>query len=103
MRKRLIIWLLLMAAMTTWAMADVIWVPEDDFLNEYMDEAQPEGRSYYANSPRGSVYLYEEPLAQEVLDRGEGGFVPGKTLGEIQNEHLLYIDFTLSYGGRLWG
>ncbi|MBU5625608.1 hypothetical protein KQI82_01500 [Oscillibacter sp. MSJ-2] len=101
--KRLAVWLLLIVCMTTWAAADVIWVPEDDFLNKHMDEAQHEGRSYYANSPRGSVCLYKEPLGQEAIERGENGFVVGKTLGEIQNEHLMYIDFTLSYEGQLWG
>lgn len=92
--KRSLVFLLMAIALTVWAGADVIFVPEDDFLEEHMDEAQYEGRSYYANSPEGSASLYRAP--QEA----SGG---GEEIGRIQNQQLLYIGFTLEYGGQLWG
>ena len=105
--KRIWTMLALTAALTlalaSVSLADVIWAPADDFLEEHLDECDYENRSYYANSPAGMVCLYEEPLSRAAVEAAPDGWVSGKTLGQIRNGHALFVQFTLDYAGQRWG
>lgn len=56
--------LILMLSLSTTAFADVIWIPEDLFLNQHMADCERTDRSYRALS---EVKIYEDPESPKVL------------------------------------
>ncbi len=60
----LIFALVLMLSMSTAVLADVIWIPDDLFLNQHMKDCERTDRSYRALT---EVKVYEDPESRKVL------------------------------------
>ena len=74
--KRIISFLLTLVLVLTLApavLADVIWIPEDPFLNKHMGDCGMHDRSYYAAGPDGEVIVYESPESSVVAKKLENG------------------------------
>lgn len=80
MKKIRSLWIAVMlaAAVSFPAMADLIWVPENDFLSEHDKECEYSGRRYYVNGKKGYGCVYENPESRLLLDR-------------IPNGEILYV------------
>ena len=70
--------------------ADVIVLPENDFILQKLDSCERHGRSYYANSKDGFVSLSSAPGANREVAR-------------FANGERLNITFTYDDGGEIWG
>ena len=55
----LILALIFALMLTPGVMADVLWIPDDPFLNSH--DCSQHDRSYYAAGPDGQVVVYESP------------------------------------------
>lgn len=74
----LLLALVFLLALTPAVHADVIWVPEDPFLEDHMDQCTYLQRGYYAAGPNGSVTVYaspESPTVVKKLTNGEYVFI----------------------------
>lgn len=70
----LLLSLVLALALTPAVLADVIWIPEDPFLEKHMEDCSHHQRGYYAAGPDGSVTAYSSPESSAVekeLSNGE--------------------------------
>ena len=63
----------------TTALADVLYTPEDDFLEEHFSDFQFNQRSYYANGETGYLELFSKPGGSSLgfAQNGEPFFVTG--------------------------
>jgi hypothetical protein len=75
MKRTLSLLLVLIAilALAPAVSADLIWIPEDDFLNDHMDDCSHHQRYYYAAGPDGAVTVYDSPESSAVSARLENG------------------------------
>ena len=64
--------------------ADVIWVPEDPFLEDHMSQSSHHERNYYTAGPNGSVTVYKSPESAAVVKQ-----LPN---GELLNISWIYTD-----------
>ena len=74
----LLLALVFVLALTPAVRADVIWIPEDPFLEEHMDQCSHHQRGYYAAGPNGTVTVYASPESSAVskkLPNGEYVFI----------------------------
>lgn len=70
----LLLALVLVLALSPAVRADVIWIPEDPFLEKHMDDCTHHERGYYAAGPNGTVTVYASPESSAVekkLSNGE--------------------------------
>ena len=70
-------------------LADVLWIPDDPFLNSH--DCSQHDRSYYAAGPDGQVVVYESPASNVVVKK-------------LPNGELIGIswDYT-DENGNVWG
>ncbi len=80
MRKILSIFILLVAILTNLqtVTADVIWEPEDDFLNANLDESVYIDCTYIAGGAQGVTKIYKSPQ-------------DGRVVSEVQNGDEIYV------------
>ena len=81
----LILCVVLCAALAAPVFADLLWVPENDFLQSH--ETEFVNRAYVVNSPAGSAWVYEDPES-------------GKAIAQALNGTIFVV--TNSYQGQ-WG
>lgn len=70
----LLLALVLILALAPAAFADVIWIPDDTFLNNHLGDCSQHNRSYYADGPDGQVVVYKSPessIVEKKLPNGE--------------------------------
>ena len=87
--KKILCVLFAVCLLTVTVSADVIWTPQDDFFNKHADECEHLDRSFYANSPAGSVALYKKP--------------DGKEVAQLKNGEAVRVSFTYEKDGAVWG
>ncbi len=100
--KRLIISFLVVLMLFTLALpaaADVIWEPDNEFFEEHRRECTYNNRDYIANSDKGYVYLFKDPLT----DVSVGAY----SNGEAVHIQFLYTDkkgdvWGVTYDGEGW-
>lgn len=66
--------LVFVLALAPAVVADVLWIPEDPFLNKHLGDCAQHDRSYYAAGPDGQVVVYqspESPIVAKKLENGE--------------------------------
>ena len=70
------------------ALADIIWVPENNFADTHTDEMETVVRYYYANGAQGYVTVSDEPdgSAQSNITNGEKLYVSLKYTSESGEE-----------------
>lgn len=69
----LLLALTLVLSLAPTAFADVLWVPDDPFLQEHMDDCEHLERSFYAAGPNGTVTAYASPESAAVAKKLENG------------------------------
>ena len=69
----LLLALMLLLALAPAVLADVIWIPEDPFLNKHLGDCAQHDRSYYAAGPDGQVVVYQSPESTMVAKKLENG------------------------------
>lgn len=73
------------------AYGDMIWTPEDSFLEEHGRECEYVGRRYYANGPKGYIRVMKKPGNADVIDY-------------IANGPVFYVSMAYDNGSsRRWG
>lgn len=83
--------LIFILALAPAVLADVIWIPEDSFLQKHMDDCQRIDRSYYADGPDDSVTAYKSPESATVQ-------------ATVDNGTLLHIYYVYTDGSGIeWG
>ena len=87
----LILALIFVLMLAPGALADVLWIPDDAFLNDRLDDCENHGRSYYAAGPDGQVTVYESPESNIVAKK-----LPN---GELVGINWVYTD----ENGVAWG
>jgi hypothetical protein len=71
--------------------ADVIWTPNDDFMNEHYQECEQLERMYIANGGEGYVEIKKNPKSKE-------------TVANVENGTEFYVSFTYKDDkDRVWG
>lgn len=80
---------MLVSLMGGYAIADVIWEPNDDFYRVHMQDCTYVNRDYYANGESGYLELFTQP--------------GGKSLGFSENAELFHVQFTYALGDVIWG
>ncbi|NCB74839.1 MAG: hypothetical protein EOM51_08885 [Clostridia bacterium] len=80
---------ILVSMLCGFALADVIFEPEDDFYNSHSSECEYVNRDYYANGESGFTELFTKPN--------------GSSLGFADNGELFHVQFTYKQGDELWG
>ena len=92
--KRCAVFLFLTASFlfmfTSFAYADVIVVPNNDFYTRHSEECTYLNRSCYANGEGGSISLKKEPGSKEETVT-------------VKNGDVINIIFTYNYKGETWG
>lgn len=73
----------------SYALADVIFAPDDNFYNSHSGECEYVNRDYYANGESGFTELFTKPN--------------GSSLGFADNGELFHIQFSYKLGDELWG
>ncbi len=69
----LVLAMVLVLAQAPAVLADVIWIPDDPFLNKNMGDCAQHNRGYYAAGPDGQVVVYESPESSIVAKKLENG------------------------------
>lgn len=69
----LILALVVLLALAPAVLADVIWIPEDPFLNDHLGDCSQHDRSYYAAGPDGQVTVYKSPENPTVVKKLPNG------------------------------
>ena len=72
------------------AQADVIFQPDDGFLERNMDKVVYLGRSFYANGEAGFVTLKREPGS-------------ARELSGLRNGEIIHVLYTYDHNGEPWG
>lgn len=93
MKKKWIACLLLgclLFSLSAPALADVIWEPDDAFYFENSENAAYVNRSFYVNGSEGATIVWDTPEKKQVVT-------------PVRNGEVLYVSFTLPYGGEAWG
>ena len=69
----LLLALMLLTSLCVPALADVAYVPRNDFLERHTNECRYENRAYYTNGPSGYAMLWDSPKGapQTALPNGE--------------------------------
>ena len=79
----------LVSLLCGFALADVIFEPDDDFYSSHSSECEYVNRDYYANGVSGFTELFSKPN--------------GNSLGFADNGELFHIQFSYKLGDELWG
>ena len=69
----LLLALVFILALSPAVLADVIWIPEDPFLNKHLGDCTQHDRTYYAAGPGGQVVVYQSPESPVVAKKLENG------------------------------
>ena len=85
----LILALIFALMLTPGVLADVLWIPDDPFLNSH--DCSQHDRSYYAAGPDGQVVVYESPASNVVVKKLPNGELVG-----------ISWDYT-DENGNVWG
>lgn len=80
---------ILVSLLSSYAIADVIWEPNDDFYRAHMEDCSYVNRDYYANGESGYLELFTQP--------------GGKSLGFSDNGVLFHVQFSYALGDETWG
>jgi len=80
---------MLVSLLSGFAIADVIWEPEDNFYRAHMEDCTYVNRDYYANGESGYLELFTQP--------------GGKSLGFSENGKLFHVQFSYTLGNEVWG
>ena len=88
MKKRILCLLLCLLTLSfcSWAAADVIWEPENNFYKSHADECEYVDRSYLANGSEGYAAVYPTPTSK-------------KPAAYLYNGSTVYV----SYSWQGWG
>ncbi len=93
LKRTLVLLLMLVLGSTlmgTFAFADVIYTPDDDFYNSHYEEFEYLNRNYYTNGEEGYVEFFKEP------DGSSAGF-------SKNGNSFLILSTYKGAGGVLWG
>lgn len=80
---------MLVSLLGSYAFADVIWEPENDFYSSRSNECEYVNRDYYANGENGYLEIFSKP--------------GGKSLGFAENGELFHVQFSYVAGSDIWG
>ena len=80
---------MLVSLLSGYALADVIYQPDDDFYNSHASDCEYLNRDYYANGESGYMELFTEP--------------DGSSLGFADNGGIFHAQFTYKSGDAIWG
>ncbi|MEG0875530.1 MAG: hypothetical protein RSD32_01030 [Oscillospiraceae bacterium] len=87
---RLLTLSLLASMLCGFAMADVIWEPEDDFYTAHRNECELMNRNFYANGETGFLEVFSKP--------------EGESRGFADNGEVFHVQFTYAdKNGGNWG
>ena len=87
----LILSLVFLLALAPAVLADLIWIPEDPFLNKHLGDCAQHNRTYFADGPDGEVVVYRSPESAVVA----------KKLPNGESVHISW-DYT-DENGNVWG
>ena len=80
---------MLVSLLSGFALADVIYQPDDDFYNSHAGDCEYLNRDYYANGESGYMELFNKP--------------DGSSLGFADNGGVFHVQFTYKSGDTTWG
>ena len=80
---------MLVSLLSGFAMADLIYQPNDNFYNSHINDCEYINRDYYANGENGYIELFTEP--------------DGSSLGFADNGGVFHVQFTYKKGDVTWG
>ena len=80
---------MLVSLLSGYALADVIYQPDDNFYNSHASDCEYLNRDYYANGESGYMELFTEP--------------DGSSLGFADNGGVFHVQFTYKSGDTTWG
>lgn len=79
---------MLVSMLGGYAIADVIWTPDDDFYMAHSNECEYVNRDYYANGASGYTEVFSKP--------------GGTSLGFADNGELFHVQFSYKQGDETW-
>ncbi len=80
---------MLVSLLSGFALADLIYQPDDSFYNSHISDCEYVGRDYYANGESGYMELFAEP--------------DGSSLGFADNGGVFRVQFRYKLGDEAWG
>ncbi len=80
---------MLASLLSGFAMADVIWEPNNDFYAEHSNECEYVNRNFYSNGENGYMEIFTEP--------------GGSSLGFAENGKIFHVQFSYKLGDEIWG
>ncbi len=80
---------ILVSLISGYALADVIWEPNDDFYSAHSNDCEYVNRDYYSNGETGYIELFSEP--------------GGTSLGFADNGQVFHVQFSYKLGDETWG
>jgi len=80
---------MLVSLLGGFALADVIYQPDDDFYNSHAGDCEYVNRDYYANAESGYLELFTKP--------------DGSSLGFADNGGVFHVQFSYKLGDVTWG
>lgn len=84
--------LLLTAALTVPAMADVLWIPDDDFYNEHMEECLYSNEVYEAETDTPICYSPQNGTTAGVISAGETVLV-SYVWTDVRGDEWGYVEY----------
>ena len=80
---------MLVSLLSGFALADVIYEPEDDFYKAHSNDCQYVNRDYFTNDKSGYLEIFSKP--------------DGKSLGFADNGEIFHVQFSYTDNNELWG
>ncbi|PKM73782.1 MAG: hypothetical protein CVU91_01655 [Firmicutes bacterium HGW-Firmicutes-16] len=80
---------ILVSLISGFALADVIWEPNDDFYSAHSNDCEYVNRDYYSNGETGYMEFFSEP--------------GGTSLGFADNGQTFHVQFSYKLGDETWG